>query len=174
MLNCELDIILCANCNINWLHGPFDDNEHILMELMNLSLHLSHCSHQCFVNVLLHGCHWTPCLSLNSPLKKSCWLWLSPLNLIWLDFVSNIMRLLGFKNLLVLAKYNTHNLFFDHVELNLFDNWNLSTSWTWPMWNNMASHIHLCKSFSKIPCQNCTTWAFVIPWVTLMRWCKWA
>ncbi len=67
MLNCELDIILGANCNINWPHGPFDDNEHILMELMNLSLHLSHCSHQCFVNVLLHGCHFTPCLSVNSP-----------------------------------------------------------------------------------------------------------
>jgi hypothetical protein len=44
------------------------------------------------------------------------------LALICLDFVSNIMRLLGFKNLLVLAKYNTHNLFLDHVELNSFDN----------------------------------------------------
>ncbi len=60
------------------------------------------------------------------------------------------MRLLGFKNLLVLAKYITHNLFFDHVELNLFNDRNLSTSWTWTMWNNMTSHIHHCKSFSKI------------------------
>jgi len=36
MLNCGLDIILGAN----WPHGPFDDNENVIMELMNLSLHL--------------------------------------------------------------------------------------------------------------------------------------
>ncbi len=71
MLNFKLNIILGADCSINWPHGPCDDNENVLLESMDLSLHLSHCSHQCFVNVLLHGCHFTRCLSLNSPLKKS-------------------------------------------------------------------------------------------------------
>jgi hypothetical protein len=104
MLNCELDIILGANCSINWPHGPFDDNENTFMESMNLSLCLSHCSHQCFVNVLLHGCHFTPCLSLNNPLKKSCQLWLNPSGqpspyLTWFCFqhyeVIGIQKLIG-------------------------------------------------------------------------------
>jgi hypothetical protein len=119
---------------------------------------------------------WLPFYPL-FPLKNlvNCgWVIWTTLGIIWLDFVSTIMRLLGLKNLLVLAKYNTHNLFYDHVELNLFDNCNLSTSWTWPMWKNMASQIHHCNFFFKITCQNCATWAFVTPWVTLMRWHKWA